>query len=709
MGEYTQENRLIKVDTPLGHDVLLLRSFTGTEGISQLFRFELEMLSENRSIAFADIVGKNACIAVVLPDRKVRYIHGIISEFTQGGSTQLEGGTTPKIFAGYHATLVPQIWLLTHRTNCRIFQNKTVPEIIETIFGEHGFADYLNKLQGSFEKREYCVQYRESDFAFISRLMEEEGIGYFFEHEESRHVLIMANNPSEFKPCPLQASVSYKSVVGEERFEDIVTDWRAGNSVRPGQVTIDDFDFEKPNTTLTANIPGADVRQLELYDYPGAYRTRNQGERLAAIRMEEAQATAELIKGESTCRGLVPGFRFTLRDHYRRDFNQDYYITTLTHKADQPGNFRSDDTPELNYENKFICIPHPTPYRPARQTPVPVVRGSQTAIVVGPAGEEIHVDKYGRVKVQFHWDREGKYDDKSSCWVRVSQNWAGKRWGAMFIPRIGQEVIVDFLEGDPDQPIITGRVYNGEAMPPYELPGEKTKSTIKSNSSKGGGGFNEIRFEDKKGSEQIFIHGEKNLDVRIKNDRMEWIGNNQHLMVIKDQMEQVSGDKHLIVKGDQNEKVDGTVSLKAGMDLQQKVGMKAALDAGMEIHQKAGTNMMVESGTTLTIKSGVNLVIEAGVALTLKVGGNFVNLNPGGVFIQGTMVMINSGGAAGAAGSGAGCSPAAPRAPTEADKAEPGQMIELPPPKAPIMPQKYSPQALSFKKAAESGAPFCDT
>ncbi len=305
--------------------------------------------------------------------------------------------------------------------------------------------------------------------------------------------------------------------------------------------------------------------------------------------------------------------------------------------------------------------------------------------MVGPAGEEIYVDKYGRIKVQFHWDRAGKYNEKSSCWIRVAQVWAGKRWGSLWIPRVGQEVIVDFLEGDPDQPIIVGRVYNAESMPPYTLPDEKTKSSIKSYSSKGGGGFNEIRFEDKKGSEQVFLHAERNQDNRVKRDSLEWIGRNRHLMVGGDQLEAVGGDKHLHIKGDHNEKVDGTISLQAGMDVQEKAGMKYALDAGMEIH----------------LKSGLSLVLESGVTLTLKVGGTFINLNPAGVFISGPMVMINSGGAA---GSGAGSSPQAPKQPQEADRAEPGEAAKLPPPKT----ATHSPAAAVLIRGAENGTAFCD-
>ncbi len=692
MGEYTQDNRFIQLFTPLGKDALLLHSFSGKEGVSELFHFDLKMHSENRSLKFDQIVGKKATIKISLPDGSERYINGIINSFTQGGSSPLEGGTTPTVFAHYYATLVPWLWVLTQTSDCRIFQNQTVPDILAQVFREHGFSDFKNRLQGNFEPREYCVQYRESDFNFVSRLMEEEGIFYFFEHEQDKHTLVLANHPSEFKPCPLQSSVSYKSLIGEERVEDVITEWNLSQAVRPGKYTLTDFNFEKPSLDLTASVTGQDERKLEIYHYPGQYLTKDEGERLVGIRLQEEESPRLVVTGESTCRGLAAGYRFTLRDHYRRDFNKEYALISIHHRADQGANYRSSEweaAQNFTYTNRFECIPHPTPFRPPRITPVPTVSGSQTAIVVGPPGEEIYVDKYGRVKVQFHWDREGKYNEKSSCWVRVSQNWAGKRWGAIFIPRIGQEVIVDFLEGDPDQPIITGCVYNAESMPPYPLPDEKTKSTIKSYSSKGGGGFNEIRFEDKKGSEQLFIQAEKQQDNRVKEDSLEWVGRDRHLIIKRDQLEQVEGDKHLQVKGDHNEKVDGTVSLKVGMDLQEKVGMKAALDAGMEIHLKAGMNLVVESGTTLT----------------LKVGGNYININPGGVFITGTMVMINSGGAA---GSGSGASPEAPKAPKEADTAEPGQAVQLPPPKAPSTPTSYSPGALVLKQAAQHGMPFCD-
>jgi type VI secretion system secreted protein VgrG len=691
LGEYTQANRLIRVETVLGKDVLLLQGFRGQESVSRLFHFDLYMHSENRSIKMESIVGKKATVVIVLPDKKERYINGIISSFSQAGSTPLEMGSTPKIFAHYSATLVPQMWMLTRTSDCRIFQEMTVPDILAKIFQEHNLA-FKNHLHGDFKRREYAVQYRETDFNFVSRLMEEEGIFYFFKHEADKHTLVLANDPSEFKPVLSHGDISYKSLIGEDKLRDVITEWTVGQEVRPGRYAVNDFNFKKPALDLTSDVGGKDERKLEIYDYPGEYVTREEGERLVGIRMHEQESSMTVATGSSTCRGFTAGYKFKLKDHYRRDFNKEYVITSNYISSDQGTNYRTtgvDATEFFQYSNQIQCIPSPTPFRPARVTSVPFMQGPQTAIVVGPPGEEIYVDQYGRVKVQFHWDREGKYNEKSSCWVRVSQNWAGKRWGAMFIPRIGQEVIVDFLEGDPDQPIITGRVYNGNAMPPYELPAEKTKSTIKTDSSKGGGGFNELRFEDKKGDEQVFIHAEKDFDLRVKEDAREFAGNDRHLIVKADQKELVEADKHLHVRGDHNEMIDGTYSLTALMDRQEKVGLRYALDAGIEIHQKAG----------------MNFVIESELSITLKVGTNFINISPAGIFIIGTVVVINSTGSFQAT-PGAGVMPELPADPEEADDADAGKQAELPKPKKPPVPNSYGVGALSLQKAAQDGTPF---
>jgi type VI secretion system secreted protein VgrG len=689
MGEYKQDDRLLQIFTPLGEDVLLLEGFQGQEGVSRLFTFELQMHSEKNDISFEEIVGKKATIKVLLSDKRERYINGIISAFSQVGSMPLENGGKPKL-TRYCATLVPWLWVLTRTGDCRIFQKETVPDILAQVFQEHGFSHFKMRLHGNFEKREYCVQYRETDFNFVSRLMEEEGIFYFFEHSQNEHELVLANHHNEFRPSQLLSQISCQQ---NSEQEGMLKKWNASREVRPGQYTVSDYNFKQPRMDLTASVNGKDERRLEVYDYPGEYTGKQQGERLASLRMEEEQALMVMATGGSSYWELAAGCRFELSGHHRSDFNKPYAMLSVYHWAEQETGYRSNSggAVALKYENQFQCIEHGTPYRPPRVTPVPIVHGSQTAIVVGPPGEEINVDEYGRVKVQFHWDRDGQYDGKKCCWVRVSQNWAGKRWGSVFLPRVGQEVIVDFLEGDPDKPIITGCVYNGDAMPPYDLtkPESKTISGIKSRSSKGGGGFNEIRFQDLKGREQLFIHAERNQDVRIKHDRIEWVGNESHLIVKRDQLESVEGDKHLQVKGDRNEKVDGTVSLNAGDDIQCKAGKLYALDAGREIH----------------LRSGMNLVIESATTLTLKVGGNFINFNPQGIFIQGTTVNINSGGGA---GSGAGSSPEAPMPPREADHADPGANPQLPPAKKPVKPQIYNPGSLVLKQAAQNGTPFCE-
>jgi type VI secretion system secreted protein VgrG len=427
---------------------------------------------------------------------------------------------------------------------------------------------------------------------------------------------------------------------------------------------------------------------MEIFDYPGEYLQTGDGENYVRARIEELQAEHEQVQGQANARGLSVGSLFEFADYPREDQNREYLIVSATHQVESDAYSSGSTTgAEEVYSCSFTALHSKQPYRPARVTPKPMVQGPQTAVVVGPSGEEIHTDKYGRTKVRFFWDRYSKADENSSCWIRVAQVWAGSKWGGLHIPRIGQEVIIDFLEGDPDRPIITGRVYNNDNMPPYDLPAEATRSGIKSQSSKGGSpnNLNEIRFEDKKGQEQVFIQAERNQDIRVKNDLLEWIGNDSHLIVKNDQLQMVEGGKHLTVKGDCNEKVDGTLSFETGMDMQEKVGMKHALDAGMEIH----------------LKAGMNVVIEAGMSITLKAGGGFVVVGPAGVTISGTPILINSGGSA---GSGSGSSPEAPLEPQEADKAKPWEKTQLPPP-----PPALSPQAETLKAAAIAGTPFCDT
>jgi type VI secretion system secreted protein VgrG len=397
--------------------------------------------------------------------------------------------------------------------------------------------------------------------------------------------------------------------------------------------------------------------KYELYDYPGDYDTQSDGSALAKLRMQEEEAGHLVASGSSVCRALASGYTFELEDHDRDDLNTSYLLTEVQHVA-SVGESYGHGGGGAHYSNHFTCIQASVPFRPPRVTPKPFVQGPQTALVVGPSGEEIYVDKYGRVKVQFYWDRQGQQDEKSSCWIRVSQPWAGQGWGALWIPRIGQEVIVSFLEGDPDRPIITGRVYNADQTVPYELPDNDTRSTFKSRSARGGGSsnYNEIRFEDKKGSEQVFMNAEKDLDVNVENDSREKVGNDRSLIVTNDQKESVGGDLHVQVTGNTNEKVGQNLSTQIGQNLYEKSGMNYAHEAGQEIH----------------LKAGMNVVIEAGLELTIQASGNFINIGPAGVAISGTLVLINSGGAA---GQGSPSSPTDPQKPDEADDGSKGTKL----------------------------------
>lgn len=683
MAKFSQEKRHLRISTLLGKDVLLVEAINGSEGMSRLFGYELSLVSERQEIAFEDIIGTGVTVSIGVPLGGRRFINGIVSRFAQTSGSGTTSGDTR--VSHYRATIVPWFWLLCRSAESRIFQNLSVPDIVGKVFKEHGFSDFQLKLQGTYPKRDYLVQYRETHFNFVSRLLEEEGIHYFFEHGNGKHKLILADTPDANLPCPDQNSARYQVTTEESKDDDVITSLEKSQEIRPGKYALNDFNFQIPNTSLSVDLPAKQKigpGEREIYDYPGSYQNKSAGESYARVRMEEEEAQVTTIAGASGCRAFTTGYRFTLHNYHQTQMNgKAFVLTAIEHHATQSVGSGG----AFHYANRFSCIPADVPFRPPRTTPKPVVHGSQTAMVVGPKGEEIHVDELGRVKVQFHWDREGKKDAKSSCWIRVSQAWAGTNWGVMFIPRIGQEVIVDFLEGDPDSPIITGRVYNGLSKPPYPLPAEKTKSSIKSNSTPGGAGCNEIRFEDKAGEEQLFIQAERQHDVRVKKDSLEWIGRERHLLVTKDQLEQVGGDKHLTVTGDRNDKVDGTLSQKIGQDLQQKVGARHALEAGQEIH----------------LKAGMKLVIEAGTQISLKVGGNFIDIGPAGVTIKGTMVLINSGGSA---GSGSGASPEVPKVPKEADKADPGTCDQPVPPK----PKTVGPQAAALRSAAESGAPFCE-
>jgi len=623
---HTQDHRPVRIATPLGDNVLLIRSMQGIERLGRPFQYELVLLSEKHDISYKDIIGQNVSVSVDKADKVPRYFNGFISRFSQ---TRYE-----RTLVEYHATVVPWLWFLTRSADCRIFQHMTIPDILKQVFEDHGFSDFIFRLHGTYKTWEYCVQYRETAFDFVSRLMEQEGIYYFCKHQNGKHDVVLCDTVGSHLEFKGYEELHYSPSRDQAGALEILWSWIEQHEIQPGNSAAKEFDFKNPARTsvgVAARDRGIAGDKLERFDYLGEMDAESDADRYTKLRLDEWQTEHEVYSGEGDARGICTGVRFKLKGHPRSDLAKEYLTTSTEFRIESdPFETVAQAREEFIYEAKMTATPITQEYRSPRRTPKPLVSGPQTAIVVGPKGEEIHTDKYGRVKVQFHWDRLGKVDASSSCWIRVAQIWAGKKWGSIYTPRVGQEVIVEFLEGDPDRPIITGRVYNEKNLPPYELPANKTISTLKSNSSKGGDGFNEIRLEDKKGEEQIFIHGEKNQDIRIKNDTYEWIGNDRHLVVKKDQVEQIENDRqekitrdhveeigrdhHLAIKGKEAIKITGSHSVTVEDDV-------------IEVFKN---NQSTQVTKNLYIK-GENIVIEATQNITINVGDSYIAIESGGI------------------------------------------------------------------------------
>ena len=543
MPTYTQANRPLAITTPLGKDALLLTGFRGSEAISELFHFQLDLLADVQTdIRFDRLLGQSVTVELTLLNGEKRYFNGLINRLSEGARDDA--------FSHFRADLVPKLWLLTKKVRSRVFQQLSVPDILHQVLT--GF-DVAYEISGMYHPRDYCVQYDESDFLFVSRLMEEEGIYYFFKHADGRHQLVVTDVANQHPAVPGQNSVIYDVMSGGSRDDMRVMAWEKAQELRAGEYTLRDYCFELPANNLEVSVKTVDSvmvgkvshklnvggnDRLEIYDYPGGYARRfdgidrngvarsqdlrkiqDDGQRTVRVRMEEEEARSLEISGASNCGHFVAGHKFTLDRHF--DADGSYLLIKIEHGAQLSG-YRSGEAAAFEYDNRFTCKPAALPYRPPRLTPKPVIAGIQTAMVVGPRGEEIFCDKYGRVKVQFHWDREGKKDPNSSCWLRVAQVWAGKGWGAFFWPRVGNEVVVAFEEGDPDQPIIVGSVYNAQNMPPFGLPGSKMLGGLKSASVRGHASenFNGVVFEDAKGHEHLTIHSERHLVFNAEFDKM---------------------------------------------------------------------------------------------------------------------------------------------------------------------------------------------
>ena len=609
----TQQNRKIQVFTSLKDDTLLFYKMQGREALGELFRYDLELLSEDFDINPEALLGENIRIQLQLEDGSWRYFNGFVSRFGYYGNLNR--------FAYYKAEVVPWTWFLTRASNCRIFQEMTVPDIIMKIFRDQGFSDFQNKLSGNYHAREYCVQYRETDFNFVSRLMEEEGIYYYFAHEKQKHVLTLVDSGAAHEAYPGYADIPYHPEQGvtDRARKDHIRDWNFSQGVQTGKYQLTDYDFKKPQTRLLVRAELKESHKkhagYEFFDYPGHYVDTGVGDTFVRQRIEEHHARFERCEGHSNARGLSVGYVFNLEDYPRDDQNRKYLILEASYQLIQEeyiSQARASDT--HFFDCHFTVQDLKRPYRSPWVTPKPLVHGAQTAVVVGPSGEEIHTDKYGRVKVQFHWDRYGNKDQNSSCWVRVAHPWAGKNWGMVAIPRMGHEVVVEFLEGDPDQPLIVGSVYNNDMMPPYDLPANKTQTGIKTRSSKGGSpsNFNELRFEDKKGSEQVYLHAEKNQDIEVENDETHWVGH--------DRTKTIDHDETTHVKHDRTETVDNNETITIGVNRTETVGNNESITIGVNRTETVGSNETITIGLNRTRAVGVNEAIAIGAAQEIAVG-----------------------------------------------------------------------------------------
>jgi type VI secretion system secreted protein VgrG len=633
-------------------ETFVLTDVDGEDGISMLFFYRLKMFSSNESVPLDNVLGKGATITITLADGSSRFINGIITRIEFSHFDDREN------LAYYEAELRPWLWLLTLSGDCRIFQDMTVPEIVAQVCKDAGYAYTKNAVVKEYDQREYCVQYGESDFNFISRLLEREGIFYFFRHADGQHDLVFSDDASVFDPCPSVKTLHYRPFVSDDTEDDVLRTISYERRVASKSIGVESFNFETPSTNLYSVSQGSAGIGAQSF-YSGDFLTSKDGEGYAAILLQAAQAPAELLRGSGQARTLVVGGTFDLADHPRQDLNQTYVLRRVRIAAER-----------TRYRAYFDAFRSAIQFRPPATARLPRLHSSQTAIVVGKQGEEIWVDKYGRIKVQFHWDRVGANDEKSSCWIRVAQSWAGKSFGNVFVPRVGQEVVVSFLEGDPDRPIVTGAVYNGDQTIPFDMTTEATKSGIKTQSSKQGNGkFNQVRFEDKKDSEEIYVHAQKDMNLDILNNYTGNVFGNYTLNVkigTDDQGSKKGGARSVLVEAKESNtnkdaythsfektrdltvsgaeshsnkdafshtvskdytlKVDGnlTISVTGDVTLKGKSLLFESTSAGVTIKSatdtalKAGTELKAESGTAASLQSGTDLSIKSGMGMTLK-------------------------------------------------------------------------------------------
>ena len=632
-------------------------AFSGFEEACKPYEFGIELVSRSANVDLTALLGTPACLSIADRSGGERLVHGLIRE--------MEQLHTANRFTHYRCSLVPRLWFLGQIRDHRIFQNLSVVEIIQQILKEQGFtADGSSfKLSCSYEPREYCVQYGETDLHFITRLCEEEGIYFYFEHKADAHCLCFCDREGGPK-IPGQSDLRFFPGSGQRSDTAVINRLTLHEQVNSNAAAYREWNFRKPRLDLEVRdkeedkqaAPAPPGMLLEQYTYPHLYQLRQPGERYVKLRMLRQLTFRQWIECSSDVARFLPSYTFSMHDHPREALNAGWWVVSVRHEGQQPGvlEHEAPDGRGLHYASRVTAIPEMTRFIPALEHPKNRIIGEQSAIVTGPEGEEIYPDEYGRVKVQFHWDREGQHNENTTCWIRVSQGWAGSKYGIMAIPRIGHEVVVSFLEGDPDRPLITGRVYHELNMPPYELPAHKTRTVFKSMSTPGKEneerGFNELRIEDKKGQEEIYLHAEKDVNIHVKNDWKEHILHDQHRTVDNFTYTLTKGETHETLKQPRKTELFANDNLTVHADSHTKVDGKWLGKAGVEIHLHAGEKM----------------VLEAGTEMTLKAGGSWIKLDPSGVRMGGSRINLGGGG-----GPGSG-TPAAPLLPEASIPTDPG-------------------------------------
>ena len=649
----SQVNRQISVKSALGEDVLLFSAMSTTEELGRLPEFRVQMLSVKRELEIGKVLGKPMSIEVDTHNGGVRHFHGIVTRFGHTGSTGYEGQ-----YSTYEAVIHPWLWLLKKGSNCRIFQGESVIQIVKKVCAPYGGMVALETtgLTVDYKALEYCVQYRETDFDFVSRLLEDAGIYYYFTYKADSHTMVLADASNTHAPIAGYGALKFSA--GSQSgglSEESVSRWSSAGEIQTTSYQLNDYNFVKSQASASGGLnvvsgisAAFEQASYQMYDYPGLYTEQDDGKVLARARIERLHGQVEHIDALTDARGLFAGGLFTLAEHPREDQNRKYLITGTRHQI-KGGDYGSGGGCEpFEFECRVSAIFSGYAYRPLRSVARPVVQGPQTAFVVGKSGEEIYSDEYGRIKVQFHWDQQGTDDEKSSCWMRVSQSWAGKGWGAMTVPRVGMEVIVSFLEGDPDRPLVTGCVYNSGAMPPYALPEHQSRSTFKTNSSKDGGGFNELRFEDKKGAEEIFVQAERDYNRVVKNNDTLKVGfevakkgdqtidikNNQAITIGADQALTVGNDRTVSIGHDEKVEVKNNQAIKVKVDQTLDVGAKQTVSVGSDQATTVGGKQQVDIGSTL--------VIEAGTSILLKVGGSSIKIEAAKITIKSAEIEISA-------------------------------------------------------------------